>query len=469
VVVQAPEHVIENLRLESKAAGDPKKLRKLVRRKPPEKGFVNWDKSAFERLTTGVAESLIPRFVVTHAMVAEVLTREEDGGCMGLAHLLQKTHARKAEQRILGRTALELAKSLVEANILAIEHDEWGRRRFRFSEEMGRDLSLHHALSLYLIETLPLLDPASPTHALDTLTLCESILENPENILMRQLDKLRGEKVAELKQAGVEFEERQAELEKLEYPKPLREFVYDTFNEFSSRQPWVKGDNIRPKSIARDMFEQFLNFASYVREYGLERSEGLLLRYLSDAYRTLVRSLPDSARTDGTEELVDYFGAIVRQVDSSLLDEWENLRNPGAPRTPTEDDAPREPEGSRDITRDERGFRVLVHNAIFDVLKAAARQNWDDAAERLADPATKPADLRALFAPYFEAHTSVSVAPPARAPSHLKIETDDFEWRFTQVLSDEAGDDDWFVRGVVDIEGSRIAARPILRFREVAT
>ncbi len=478
VVAQAPEHVIENLRLEAKAAGDPKKAKKLVRRKPPEKGYVHWDRATFDKLTTSQAESLVPRFQVTHAMVAEVLV-SEGGGCMGLARFLKKTHARRAEQRIFGRTALELARSLVEAGVLERIYDEDGRVEFRFGELMGNDLSLHNALSLYLIETLGELDPASPTHALDVLTLCESILEDPDVILFRQLDKLKGEKILELKMAGVEYEERQAELEKLEYPKPLRDFVYNTFNAFAARQPWVKGDNIRPKSIARDMFEQFLNFSQYVKEYGLERAEGVLLRYLSQVYRVLVRTLPEAARTEGVGELVDYFGAIVRQVDSSLLDEWENLRDgidPSAPRQP-DVDAAREPEGSRDVTRDARGFRILVHNAIFDVLKAVARGAWDEAAERLGDAGVNGTALRTLFAPFFEVHKRLLVSPAARTPEKLVIgQENEFEWTFSHVLSDasaddtgdESGDNDFVVRGVIDVEGSRLEARAVLRLREVA-
>src|SRR5262249_39966649 len=200
--------------------------------------------------------------------------------------------------------------------------------------DLQEDFSLNHALSLYLVETLGLLDRESEEYPLQVLTLVESILENPELILLKQLDRLKTEKLAELKAAGVEYEERMAELEKLEYPKPHREFIYGTFNAFAAKHPWVGAENIRPKSVAREMYEKFLSFAEYVREYDLERAEGLVLRYLSDVYKALSQSVPDLAKDEGAEEILAYFGASVRQVDSSLLDEWERMQHPETPIPP---------------------------------------------------------------------------------------------------------------------------------------
>ena len=152
---------------------------------------------------------------------------------------------------------------------------------------------MDQTLSLYLLETLPLLDAESPDYALDVLTLVESILENPELILRRQLDRIKDRAVAQMKADGIEYEQRMEELEKLEYPKPLRDFVYDTFNAFADRHPWVGEENIRPKSIAREMFENFRSFAEYVLDYELQRSEGLLLRHLNSVYKVLSQTVPD--------------------------------------------------------------------------------------------------------------------------------------------------------------------------------
>ncbi len=140
--------------------------------------------------------------------------------------------------------------------------------------------------------------PTAPDYALDVLTLVESILENPELILRKQLDRVKDRAVAQMKAEGVEYEERMEELEKLEYPKPLRDFVYETFNAFADRHPWVGEENIRPKSIAREMFENFRSFAEYVRDYELQRSEGLLLRHLNSVYKVLSQTVPDGSKTD---------------------------------------------------------------------------------------------------------------------------------------------------------------------------
>lgn len=91
VVVQAPEHVIENLQMEQKCAGDAKKLRKFVKRKPPEKGFIVWNKDTFKKLVTSKPEQLVSRFQVTHGMLLNVLSREGDG-CRALRELIQDCH-----------------------------------------------------------------------------------------------------------------------------------------------------------------------------------------------------------------------------------------------------------------------------------------------------------------------------------------------------------------------------------------
>ena len=168
----------------------------------------------------------------------------------------------------------------------------------RVNVDLQEDFSMNHALSLYLFETIPLLEPESETYALDLLTLVESILENPELILRRQLDKLKDRKVAEMKAEGLDYDQRMAELEKMEHPKPLRDFVYTTFNAFADRHPWVGEENIRPKSIAREMFEGFRSFSDYVQEYDLERAEGLLLRHLNSVYKVLSQTVPDGVKTD---------------------------------------------------------------------------------------------------------------------------------------------------------------------------
>ena len=113
------------------------------------------------------------------------------------------------------------------------------------------DFSIHHTLALWLLDTLLRLDRAAESYALDVLTLVESILENPMPVLWAQLDRAKGEKVAELKAEGLDYAERMEQLEKVEWPKPLRDFVYESFNAFADQHPWVGAEDVRPKSVAR--------------------------------------------------------------------------------------------------------------------------------------------------------------------------------------------------------------------------
>jgi len=462
VVVQAPEHVIENLKLEAKAGADPAKRRKLVKKKPPDRGYVHWDRATFDRLVASPPEPLASRFRVTHGMLINVLSRP-DGGCMALGRLIRSCHDRTHDKRAHGRAALAMFQSLLAAGIVEFRAAPNGGRRAVVSEDLQRDFSLHHTLALYLLETLPLLDPELETHALELLTLVESILEDPDVVLMRQLDSLKTEAIAEMKAQGVEYEERIARLEEMEYPKPNRDFIYDTFNAFAKKHPWVGSENIRPKSIARDMIEKYLSFSEYVKEYGLERSEGLLLRYLSEVYKVLVQTVPIAERDEEVEELITFFGAMVRQVDSSLLDEWERMRS-GEPAPAPKRVEDLEPEGSRDVTRDTRGFTVLVRNELFRLIRALSRKDFHEASEicgaergGLDAPA-----IEAVLADFFTAHASLRTDPEARSPDLLTLETGETRWELAQVLLDPEDENDWVIVGSVDLEASRQAGRAVL-------
>lgn len=477
VAAQAPEHVIENLRLEGKAGGDPVKLKRIVRKKPPEKGYVHWDRATFDRLVSSQPEPLVSRFRVSHGMLLEVLGREPanavSGGCREVARVIHRSDERRAQRRILGRDALAMYRSLVDAGIVEVEEG-----RVRVQVNLQEDFSLHHALSLWLVEALGVLDRESPTYPLDVLTLVESVLEDPEFVLRQQLEVLKRAKLAELKMAGVEYEERVAELEKLEHPKPLRELVYETFNEFARHHPWVRGDDVRPKSIAREMVERFMDFNEYVREYELGRAEGTLLRYLSDAYKTLVQTVPAPAKSAETEDIEVFLRTMVRAVDSSLLDEWEKMRHPSA--EPVVAAEREQPPGEIDVTSDERAFTVLVRNAMFQLLRTVARKDWSAACELLdnggsagaqgADPNATwtPERLAAAFAPFYSEHTAVRLDPDARSPSRTRLTKSDGRWDFVQVVCDPEGDDDWALFGSIDLASSRREGKPILSVRDVS-
>jgi superfamily II RNA helicase len=471
VVAQAPEHVIENLRLEIKAAGDPTKLKRIVRKKPPDKGYVHWDRAVFDRLVTSPAEALVSRFSVSHAMVLNVLGRP-DGGCMDLARIIGRSHERRPQKRAMGREARAMLQSLVDAGLVeVVAQPAPGSPRVRLHVSLQDDFSIHSALSLWLVHTLGALDRESPTYALDVLTLVESVLESPDYVLRQQLEMMKREKLGELKAAGVEYEQRIEELEKLEHPKPLREFVYETFNAFAREHPWVRADNVRPKSIAREMVERFMDFNEYVREYELGRAEGTLLRYLSDAYKTLVQGVPAPAKTPEVDEIEVFLRAMVRAVDSSLLDEWERIRNPAAegPAQPGADEVP----GEYDVTRDERAFVVLVRNAMFKLLGAIARKDWPRAAEMTlgtpTEPAWAPDAFEQALRPFFEEHAGLRLDPSARSPRNTRVtmHPDRGVWEVVQVVPDVDGDDDWALACFVDLAASARDAKPVVVMRSV--
>ena len=364
VAAQAPAHVIENLRIEAKFAGDPSKLKRVVRKKPPDRGYVHWDRSVFDRLVSSPPEALVSRFAVSHAMLLDVLGRP-GAGCMDVARIIGRSHERRPQKRAFGREARTLFQSLVDASLIErLETPGPGEPRIRLHLDLQDDFSVRSALSLWLVHALDGLDPESPTYALDVLSLVESVLESPDFVLRQQLEMIKREKLGELKAAGVEYEQRVEELEKLEHPKPLAEFVYETFNAFAREHPWAKADNVRPKSIAREMVERFMDFNEYVREYELGRAEGTLLRYLSDAYKTLVQGVPAPAKTPEVDDVEVFLRAMVRRG------RLEPGRRVGADPQPGRDAARSAARRARRNGRDERRARVPRARAQRDVQAA---------------------------------------------------------------------------------------------------
>ena len=343
---------------------------------------------------------------------------------------------------------------------------------------------MDQALSLYLIETIPLLDAASPDYALDLVTLVESILEDPDIILRRQLDKIKDRAVAQMKADGVEYDKRMEELEKLEHPKPLSDFVYTTFNAFADKHPWVGEENIRPKSIAREMFEQFRSFAEYIHDYELQRSEGLLLRHLNSVYKVLSQTVPDGLKNDEAVEIEFYLRELLSQVDSSLADEWERMRDPdyqprGAPAARGQDMRPPGAAAAEaDVTRDRKRFIAAVRTRIFLFLRAwsigdhaGALAVLDPPREGSLDRRWVPDDLKAALEAYRVEHGPVRFDPEARNLRHTHV-SDAAEgggWRVEQMLIDPDMHNDWVAESAVDLDASRDAGHPVLRLVRIGS
>ncbi len=452
VVVQAPDHVVENARLVAKAGDDPKKLKRVQRKKPPE-GQVTWTEETFERLVAAEPEALVPRMRVTHAMLLNLIARPGDPAA-ALRRLLRENHEDERSRRQLMRRAAAMHRSLLAAGVVELVHPpEPDGRRVRLVEGLQLDFALNQPLSAYALAVFDTLDPEAPTYALDVVSVVEATLEDPRPVLGAQEHLARGEAIGEMKADGIEYEERMELLEEITWPKPLQELLEHTYELYRQRHPWVGEDALKPKSVVRDMYERAMTFAEYVAFYGLTRSEGLVLRYLGDAYRALRQTVPDSVRTTELEDLVEWLGAVVRQTDSSLLDEWEQLNDPDRVVEAAPDIVPPTPER---ITANERAFTVLVRNALFRRVELAALDRWQQLGELEAETGSTMTaeDWRDALAAYFAEHDSIDTGPDARGPQMLVVDRRETTWEVQQILGDPEGDHDWRIFATVDLRAS---------------
>jgi hypothetical protein len=474
VMAQAPEHVIENLKLAEKAARDGKKS---VKRQPPEKNFVNWDKNTYARLIAAPPEKLTSRFQVTHGMLLNVLSRKSDG-CAAMQKLIRDCHETPKQKQAHIKRAWQLFRSLVDRKIVEFIPKTEAGVYLRVNVELQDDFSMDQALSLFLLETIPLMDPQAPDYALVLLTLVESILEDPDIILRKQLDKVKDQKMAEMKMEGIEYDQRMEELEKCEHPKPNREFVYSTFNAFAARHPWVGEENIRPKSIVREMFEEFRSFADYIKLYELHRAEGVLLRHLNSVFKVLAQTVPDSAKNEQVWEMELYLGTMIRQVDSSLLDEWERMRDPNyRPGETKEIRPPGAEEAAQDITRDTKAFTAAIRNRIFTFLRGLVIEDFEQAIAQLSSPQDAEghpwtaARLQTALDAYYADHERICLEPNARNARHTYVvpAEDKRTWRVQQMLVDPEEHNDWVAEFDLDLAESRNVNEPVLRLRQIGS
>ncbi|MDY6998430.1 MAG: DUF3516 domain-containing protein, partial [Actinomycetota bacterium] len=377
VVVQAPDHEVANIKQFAKVADDPKKRRKLVRRKAPE-GMVPWGEATMNRLVEAAPEPLTSNMRVSTAMLLDVVDRPGDPFA-AMRRLLTDNHEPRKRQLHLIREAVGIARSLLQAGVVErLDHPDADGRRYRLTVDLPPDFALNQPLSTFALAAIDLLDVDSESYALDVVSVIEATLEDPRQVLAAQLNKARGEAVAEMKADGIEYDERIELLDEVTYPKPLEELLSHAYEVYVQSNPWAADGRLSPKSVVREMWERAMTFREYVSVYGLTRSEGALLRYLSDAFKALRSGVPAGARTEELTDIVEWLGELVRQVDSSLLDEWEQLTSPDAG-----DGAVREvrPAPPRPVTANERAFTAMVRNALFRRVQLFARQRWDELAE----------------------------------------------------------------------------------------
>ncbi len=472
VVVQAPEHEVENARLVAKAGDDEKKLKRIVRKKAPE-GFVSWGEPSFQRLVAAEPEKLTSSMTISHAMILNVIGRGGDAFAE-VRSLVEDNHEPRNKQRDLIRRALAIYRTLRTAGIVEEvtrqpPEEAEGRLegnsgpQIRLTVDLQPNFALNQPLSPFALAVIDLLDPESPGYALDVISVIEATLDNPRPVLSAQEHLARGEAIGAMKAEGIEYDQRMELLEEITHPKPLEELLEAAFETYSATQPWAADFELRPKSVVRDMYERAMTFNEFVGFYSLGRSEGLLLRYLSDAFRAIRQTIPESAKSDEIRDLIEWLGELVRQVDSSLLEEWEELSHPSA----VHGDEPVVPPAPPSVVTNERAFRVLVRNELFRRVQLAALDDAEALGELDSDAGFDVARWGEALDRYFEVHDHLGTDADARSSAMLLIEKEPEHWTVRQIFADPAGDHDWGMTAVVDLAESAEQGVAVIRVTNV--
>lgn len=472
VVAQAPEYQIENARLAEKFAGDERKLRSVRKKKPPE-GFVNYTQATFDRLVASQPEPLRGRLVITHALLLNLLHRDQDTAA-ALVHLVEGFDQRTRGR--LFRRAAQLGRSLLASGVVVRRATPTpGGRRFDLAADLQDDFALNQPLSAFAMAALDGLDPQAPDYALNVVSVIEATLEDPWPVLRQQQSLARGEAVAEMKAEGYDYAERMAALDDVSYPQPLAEFLAERYAAMVRTRPWLADHELHPKSVVRDMAERAMTFSEFVAFYKVQRAEGVVLRYLSDAYRALRQTVPIGARDASFEDLLAWLGQIVRMTDSSLLDEWEALT---APDQETRQHARRPVEQPHPVTGDQRAFRVLVRNAMWRRVELCARDDVDglaalDREQAVPGPDGEPTrptwtrtDWDNALGAYWDEHDEILTDADARGPGLLVIEPvgpAGRRWLVRQIIDDPAGNHDWTIGAEVDLDACDAAGRLVVQ------
>ena len=450
VIAEAPEHEIENHKAEVKAAGDPKKLKKIKKKRPPE-NFVNWNEDTFNKLIESVPEQLTPRMRITHSMVlAEV---EQGGNARARVDQLIEDSLQPAEEKVkLHVRAAEVLQTLIDADVVVHEVGEGGEDVYSVTMDLPEDFALDQPLSPFLLAALELLDPESPEYAFDLVSMVEATLEDPRQVLRAQERKARDAAMAEMKMDGVDYDERLERIADVTYPKPLEDLLDAAFSKYCDAVPWARDYCLRPKSVLRDMLESAADFKGYIQKLGIMRYEGILLRYLSEAFRGLDRTIPEDKRTEQLKDIIAWLGLIVRSVDSSLVDEWENA---GA----VLDAAPPDAAGVEAVVRDRRGLTVLVRNALFSRVRMAAHRDAAGLGEADGDWGFGERAWMQALDEYYETHEEILLDADARSKAYLMFDEADEEelrvWHVRQIFHDEAGDNDFVIVADVDLDATQ--------------
>lgn len=454
VIAEAPEYEIENARAVAKAGDDPKKLRKIKRKKPPE-GFVTWNEQTFDRLIDAQPETLVPHMDVTHSMVLNEVAQGGDARAR-IDRLIDDSAQTPEQKDVLHTRADEIFRTLFDTDVIETEENPRGGLDYYTTLDVPENFALDQPLSPFLLAALELLDPESDTYALDVISMVEATLEDPKQVLRAQERQARDAAMADMKADGVEYEERMERLQEITYPKPLEDLLDEAFAKYRHDVPWANDYWLHPKSVVRDMVETASDFAGYISRYNIARSEGTLLRYLSDAYRVLARTVPVEKRDDQLDDIISWLRVVVRSIDSSLVDEWEH-----AGETSPEDAASltAPSAGPAPVVEDRRGLTVLVRNALFRRVQLMDLDDPKTLGELDADWHYGVHEWEDTLDDFYEAHEYVNTDMKARSGEYVIIddshERDAHTWIVRQVIDDSDGDHDWAITGVVDLDATQ--------------
>lgn len=456
VVVEAPEHEIENAKERRRIGDDPKRLKKL-KKKSAREGEVSWSEKTFARLTEAEPEQLTSQFRVSNSMLLNVLARHGNG-YEHMRHLLRDNHDNRSKQNKDILTALDLFRGLVDSGVVQKSTkglDIYGRP-YHLVRELPRDFALNQPLGPFALAALSLLDPEADTYNLDVISVFESILDDPRQVLIAQQKQRRGEEIAALKADGVDYTDRMNIVEDITWPKPLEELLEQAYDTFAETNAWVKEFELRPKSVVRDMLENAMTFSDLVATYGLARSEGVILRYLTDAWRTLKQSIPDEYNTPELEDIVVWLGELIRQVDSSLVDEWAQMAGEDSPidQNTVDRELAFGVEDPTALTANRRAFTIMVRNYMFRLVQLFALEKEDRLAE-LLDYLDEVPDFGAILDDYFDEYDDIDSGPEARGPEYFRLgDTDSRAWSVRQIIKDPDGDHAYQFVATVDLDAS---------------
>ena len=452
VIAEAPEFEIENAKALAKAGNDPKKLKKIKRKKAPE-GFVTWNENTFDKLIDAAPETLVPHMKITHSMV---LNEVEQGGDARyrIDRLIDDSAQTPEQKERLHARADEIFQTLFDTNVIETEDRDDGGKDYFMTVDMPDDFALDQPLSPFLLAALELLDPESDTYALDVISMVEATLEDPKQVLRAQERQARDEAMIRMKEDGLDYDERMDRLQEITYPKPLEDMLLAAFDEYRHDVPWANDYWLSPKSVVRDMVETASDFTGYIARYNIARSEGTLLRYLSDAYRALARTVPQEKRDEQLDDIISWLRVVVRSIDSSLVDEWENA---GTDTDASEAAANLAAPGAKQaVVEDRRGLTVLVRNAMFRRVQLMDLDKPDELGALDKDWGYGVHEWEDTLDDYYDEHEYVNIDAKARSGELFILdeskENSEHSWKVRQIIDDSDGDHDWAITGTVDLD-----------------